>query len=83
MNTNKLYLPINEKHLCDIKAFSDKITFEGKFWYLKNKEFYRYHTYKEAAFLKTLLLWAILQNTLLKNVWYSYLVELHSKLSRL
>ena len=35
------HLPVNKKRACDIKVYSDRVTFEGKFWYLRNREFYR------------------------------------------
>lgn len=42
----------NEKRPYSIKVYSDKILFEGKFWYLKDKEFYCCRTDKEVAFIK-------------------------------
>lgn len=49
------HMPANDKRACDIKVFSDKIVFEGRFWYLKNKEFYRCRTYKETALIKNFI----------------------------
>lgn len=46
------YLSPNEKRFYSVKVFSDNILFEGKFWYLRNKEFYRCRTGKETAFIK-------------------------------
>lgn len=41
-NTGAIYhLPITEKRKCDIKVFSDKVIFDGSFWFLKDKDFYR------------------------------------------
>lgn len=42
IHINPIYhLQITEKRKCDIKVFSDKVVFDGSFWLLKDKDFYR------------------------------------------
>jgi len=49
-NTGEIYhLPITENRKCDIKVFSDKVIFDGSFWFLKDKDFYRNKTNTEIA----------------------------------
>ena len=43
------HLPITEKRKCDIKVFSDKVVFDGSFWFLKDKDFYHNKTRTEIA----------------------------------
>ena len=45
-------LSSNDKRSYSIDVYSDKVVFEGRFWYLKNKEFYRCRTWREVAFIK-------------------------------
>lgn len=49
------HLPITEQRLCDIQVFSDRIIFSGKFWYLRDKDFYSNHGKEETAFIKDFL----------------------------
>lgn len=46
------YLSQIEKRPYSIKVYSDKVLFEGNFWYLRDKEIYRCRTHKEVAFIK-------------------------------
>ncbi len=47
---NILYhLPVSEKRECDICVYEDRVTFQGKFWYLADKEFIRPRGNQEVA----------------------------------
>lgn len=40
VNAPLCHLPVTEKRKCDIKVWSDRIVFSGKFLYLRQQEFY-------------------------------------------
>lgn len=48
-------LPLNHNRSCDIQVFSDHVTFSGKFWYLRDKDFYRNRGKIETALIKDFL----------------------------
>lgn len=43
------HLPLTKNRKCDIKVLSDKVIFDGYFWFLKDKDFYRNKTKIEIA----------------------------------
>ena len=54
-NTLHYHLGIDKHRTWDIKVYSTQIIFEGAFWYLKDKEFYRNHLVKYAALIRDFL----------------------------
>ena len=55
VNRVHFYLPKNDRRPCDIKVFSDRVVFEGKFRYLKDKKICWRHTYKDTALIKNFI----------------------------
>lgn len=49
------HLPMNADRPFDIQVFPDRVTFSGKFWYLRDKEFYRNGNKTETALIKDFL----------------------------
>lgn len=49
------HLPMTVNRPCDIQVCSDHITFSGKFWYLRDKDFYRNGNKSETALIKDFL----------------------------
>lgn len=49
------HLPTIANRFCDIQVFSDHVTFSGKFWYLRDKDFYRNRGKSETALIKDFL----------------------------
>lgn len=55
-NSHVIYhLPTTTNRSCDIQVFSDHVTFSGKFWYLRDKDFYRNRGKSETALIKDFL----------------------------
>lgn len=50
---NKLYyyLPLSSNREYDIKVYAEQVIFSGKFWYLKDKEFYRNQNTQDTAMI--------------------------------
>ena len=46
------HLPVTSNRFCDIKVFSDHVTFSGTYWYLRDKDFYKKRVNTEALFIK-------------------------------
>lgn len=45
-------LPANAHRPCDIQVFSDRVSFSGRFWYLRDKDFYSNRGRSEAALIR-------------------------------
>lgn len=46
------YLPQNERRSYDIQVLPDRVLFRGKFWYLKDYDFYRCKTENDMAYIR-------------------------------
>lgn len=49
------HLPLSQNRECDICVYPDRVTFQGKFWYLVNKEFVNPHKEQESAQIQNFL----------------------------
>lgn len=49
------HLPVTTNRFCDIQVFPDHVTFSGKYWYLRDKDFYKNRVNTESLFIKDFL----------------------------
>ena len=65
------HLPVTDKRKCDIAVLHDKVVFSGKFYYLKDKEFYKNKKPTETAYLCNYLGMGYLnQRSYRKTLWF-------------
>lgn len=70
-NTPLYHLPVTDKRECDIAVLQDKVVFSGKFYYLKDKEFYKSKKQTETACLRNYLGMGYLnQRSYRKTLWF-------------